>query len=307
MEKIIRVKPYIPQADKKLILDAWKDILDTGMFIEGKYVSQFERQFADYCGTKFAIATSTGATALEVALRASGIERKKILVPTQTFVASVSAIIRSNNIPVILDIEPLTQGLSLDVITQNIDSDVAGVMLVHMAGFITPEYSSIKSLCDRKKILLFEDASHAVGASIDGLKAGNLGQAGCFSLFSTKIITTGEGGMITTNDADFAVRCRIIKNHGCERNYGIVKGIDYGVNCSYASSNYRMPELAAVLGTFQITRVDEFVSARNVLAERYAEQIINSKITLPKIPSNIVMTWWQYIIVVDNIDSWKRE
>jgi dTDP-4-amino-4,6-dideoxygalactose transaminase len=307
MNKIIRVKPCIPAEDKPLILAAWKDILDTGMFIEGKYVSDFEKKFAAYCGTKYAIATSSGATALEVALRASGIEGKKILVPTQTFVASVSAIIRSGNIPVILDIDPLTQGLSFDLIKSHLDSDVAGVMLVHMAGFITPEYQAIKNLLDYRKVLLFEDASHAVGASIDGTKAGNLGFAGCFSLFSTKIITTGEGGVITTNDDDFAARCRVIKNHGSVRNEGEFKGLDYGVTCNYASSNYRMPEFAAALGVEQVKHIDEFVSRRNTLANRYWDKITNPKVSVMEVPKNIVMTWWQYIIVIEGITVNQRE
>jgi perosamine synthetase len=203
MKQLYRAKPFFPQEDHGYILDSWKEILDTGMFIQGKYVSEFEKEFASYCGTKHAIATNSGATALEVALRASKIEGKKILVPTQTFVASVSAIIRSNNIPVITDVNPQTQCLDLENIKKNLDKDVIGVMLVHMAGLITPDYFELKKFCDENNLIIFEDASHAVGASIDGIKAGNLGLAGCFSLFATKIITSGEGGMITTNDDEF--------------------------------------------------------------------------------------------------------
>ena len=146
MKQLYRAKPFFPQEDHGYILDSWKEILDTGMFIQGKYVNEFEKEFALYCGTKYAIATNSGATALEVALRASGIEGKKILVPTQTFVASVSAIIRSNNIPVITDVNPKTQCLDLENIKKNLDKDVIGVMLVHMAGLITPDYFELKEL-----------------------------------------------------------------------------------------------------------------------------------------------------------------
>jgi perosamine synthetase len=300
MKNLYRSKPYIPKEDHPFILKSWEEILNNGMFIQGKYVSQFEKEFAEYCNTKYAIATNSGATALEVAIRATGIENKKIIVPTQTFVASVSAIIRSNNIPVIVDIDPTTQCLNLEIIKNNLDKDVIGIMLVHMAGLITPDYYNIKKFCEEKNLLLFEDASHAVGASIDGIKAGNLGLAGCFSLFATKIITTGEGGIITTNNYDFSEKCRIIRNHGTVRNQ-IPKGyegVDYGVNCTYASSNYRMPEISAVIGISQIKRIDEFVEKRNLLANRYNEKIINPKILTPKIPKNIKMTWWQYIVVL---------
>lgn len=298
MNNLHRAKPFFPEQDHGYIMDAWKQILESGMFIQGKYVLEFEKLFAKYCGTEFAIATNSGATALEVALRATGIEGKKFLVPTQTFVASVSAIVRSNNIPIITDINPDTQCLDLDIIKASIDKDTAGIMWVHMAGMIAPDYHEIKAYCDENGLILLEDASHAVGASIDGIKAGNLGLAGCFSLFATKIITSGEGGMITTNDAEFAERCRVLRNHGSVRNDSPVAGLDYGVTCSVASSNYRMPEMAAVVGITQVKRVDEFITKRNEIAQRYAEKLDSSKVDILKVPSNQVMTWWQYIVVL---------
>lgn len=296
MNKLLRSKPYIPDSDVPEIMHQLEEVIRSGMFIQGKYVSKLEKMFAEYCGTKYAVATNSGATALEVALRAIGVEGKKIIVPTQTFVASVSAIVRSNNIPVIVDVEEDTQSLSARIIRENVNNDVFAVMWIHMAGFISPDYYNIKKLCDSLGILLIEDASHAVGASIDGTKAGNLGFAGCFSLFATKIITSGEGGIITTNDHAFAEECKVIRNHGCIRNPAPYEGIDFGVNCTYASSNYRMPELSAVVGVSQVPRIDEFVAKRNVLANAYDLYITNPKVTKPKIPSNTVMTWWQYII-----------
>jgi perosamine synthetase len=296
MNKLLRSKPYIPEETIPSIMRNLEEVIRSGMFIQGKYVSQLEKMFAEYCGTKYAVATNSGATALEVALRATGVEGKKIIVPTQTFVASVSAIVRSNNIPVIVDVEEDTQSLSARIIRENVDNDVFAVMWIHMAGFISPDYYNIKKLCDSLGILLIEDASHAVGASIDGIKAGNLGFAGCFSLFATKIITSGEGGIITTNDHQFAEECKVIRNHGCVRNPAPYEGIDFGVNCTYASSNYRMPELSAVVGVSQVPMIDQFVLKRNCLATAYDLYITNPKVTKPKIPSNTVMTWWQYII-----------
>lgn len=296
MKPLLRAKPYIPEDDIPSIVQHLESVIRSGMFIQGKYVSELEKKFAEYCGTKFAVATNSGATALEVALRATGVVGKRVIVPTQTFVASVSAIVRSDNIPVIVDVEEDTQSLSERIIRENLTDDVFAVMWIHMAGFITSDYYNIKKLCDERGILLIEDASHAVGASIDGIKAGNLGFAGCFSLFATKIITSGEGGIITTNDKDFAEKCKIIRNHGSVRNTAPYEGIDFGVNCTYASSNYRMPELSAVVGVSQVNRIDEFVSKRNDLAKAYDFYITNPKITKPKIPDNVIMTWWQYIV-----------
>jgi perosamine synthetase len=305
-KKLYRAKPFFPQEDKELIKQQWSDILDTGMFIQGKHVSQFEKEFANYCGTKYAVATSSGAASLEVALRATGIENKKFLVPTQTFVASVSAIIRSNNIPIITDIDYDTQCLNLDIIKANMSDDLAGIMWVHMAGVIPSDYFEIKKYCDENNLIIIEDASHAVGSSVDNIKAGNLGLAGCFSLFATKIVTSGEGGMITTNDSEFIEKCKVIRNHGSVRNESPIPGLDFGVNCIYASSNYRMSEVHAVLGLSQIKRADEFVNKRNILADKYQKTITNNKIITPTIPDNVKITWWQYIIKIKDITREQR-
>ena len=297
-KKLYRAKPFFPEDDKVEILEAWKGILDSGMFIQGKYVEEFEKLFAEYCGTKHAIATNSGATSLEVMLRATGYTNRKILVPTQTFVASVSAIVRSDNTPVIVDVDPTTHLLTLDLIKDNVDNDTLGVMLVHMAGMLPPDYKEIKEYCDKNNLLLFEDASHAIGAYIDSTRAGNLGTAAAFSLFATKIITSGEGGIITTNDDELAKQCRILRNHGSIRRPAIEPGLDYGVSCTIASSNYRMTETAAVVGITQIKRVDEFVDKRNEIADTYKRILNGNILEVPNIPDNMRMTWWQYLVAL---------
>lgn len=296
MKSLARTKPHIPKEDHKEILERISNILDTEMLVQSKYVSEFENMFAEYCGTKYAVTTNSGGTCLEVAMRASGLENKKIIVPTQTYIASVSSIIRSGNIPLIVDIDENTHCLNADIIEKNITDDVGGVMLVHMAGYVTPDYYNIKKLCDKHNILLFEDASHAVGSKIDDIHSGNLGYAGCFSLFATKIITTGEGGIITTNDKDFADRCKILRDHGAIRNPAPISGVDFGVSCKYVSSNYKMTEMTAALGISQLKRANEFVDKRNIINKRYREKIKNPKIKFLDIPDNIVNTWWHYII-----------
>lgn len=300
--KLYRAKPYIPQEDKETILSEWKNILDTGMFIQGKNVEKLETIVAEYCGVKHAIATSSGGTALEVALMATKIKNKKFIVCTQTFVASISAIIRSGNIPVIVDMNEESQGLSADIISKHIDTDTAGVMLVHMAGHITSDYKEIQKLCKQNNLLLIEDAAHAMGASIEGNKAGAISDVGCFSFFPTKIVTTGEGGIITTNDDEIAAQARIVRNHGCVRAEAEIPGLDYGVICTYVSNNFRMQELSAVLGVSQMKRVDEFIDKRNILADRYFSNLKDIKsIICPNEYLTELQThsWWQYMITVN--------
>ena len=301
--KLYRAKPYIPEEDKEFILKGWKNILDTGMFIQGKNVEELEKQVASYCGVKHAIATSSGGTALEVALMATGIKNKKFIVCTQTFVASVSAIVRSGNIPVIVDMDEESQGLSADIISKHIDSNTAGVMLVHMAGHITKDYKEIQTLCKQNNLLLIEDAAHAMGASIEGNKAGAISDVGCFSFFPTKIITTGEGGIITTNNDKIAEQAKIVRNHGCVRAEAKIPGLDYGVNCTYASNNFRMQELSAILGISQMLRVDEFVEKRNILADRYYQNLKDLEtLKCPNeyLSNSQVHSWWQYMVVLSN-------
>ena len=211
--KYHRAKPYIPNSDKGWILEKYKEILDTGGLIQGKYVSEFEDEVKKQVGTKHAIAVSSCGVGLEIALRATGITGKKFIVPTQTFVASVSCIIRSGNIPIVADVDKTTQCLSLDSIKKNMSSDVAGIVLVHMDGLITPEIFEIKQYCKDNDLFFLTDDAHSFGAEIydveamGGLEevvgithAGDVGDVGVFSFYPSKIITTAEGGMITTND-----------------------------------------------------------------------------------------------------------
>ena len=300
--KLYRAKPYIPEEDKEFILSGWKNILDSGMFIQGKNVELLEEKIANYCGVKHAIATSSGGTALEVALMSTGIKNKEFIVCTQTFVASISAIIRSGNTPVIVDMDEKSQNLSSSIIKKHINENTAGVMIVHMGGHITEDYNEIQNICKQNNLLLVEDAAHAMGASIDNKKAGSISDIGCFSFFPTKIITTGEGGVITTNDDKIAEQARIVRNHGCVRAEAEIPGLDYGVKCTYASNNFRMQELSAVLGISQMDRVDEFVSKRKLLADRYFLNLKSLKdIICPNVylSKTQVHSWWQYIIVID--------
>ena len=139
MNTIYRTKPYIPDGDKDWILNRYRDILDTGGLIQGKYVAEFENEVKERVKVGNAVATTSCGTGLETVLIASEIRNKKFIVPTQTFAASVNCIIRSGNEPLIVDVDSRTQCLSLDIIKENLTDDVGGIVLVHMSGLITPD------------------------------------------------------------------------------------------------------------------------------------------------------------------------
>ena len=304
--KYFRAKPYIPDSDKDWILEKYREILDTRGLIQGKYVSQFEEEVKKYVGTKHAIAVSSCGVGLEITLRATGITGRKFIVPTQTYPASVSCIIRSGNIPIVADVDERTQCLSLDIIKQNMSDDVCGVVHVHMAGLITPEMSDIKEYCEDNGLFLLTDDAHSFGSQLydinkdHKMSAGDIGNAGVFSFYPSKIITTGEGGMITTNDDELADRLRILRSHGVVGNDVEVDGLDYGVRCEIPSSNYRMAEFNAVLGLSQIKHIDEWIKRRNEISELYKKNLEDVEwLELPLYDELIRQTWWQYIVKLD--------
>ena len=304
--KYFRAKPYIPDSDKGWILEKYREILDTRGLIQGKYVSQFEEEVKKYIGTRHAIAVSSCGVGLEITLRATGITGRKFIVPTQTYPASVSCIIRSGNIPIVVDVDERTQCLSLDIIKQNMSDDVCGVVHVHMTGLITPEMSDIKKYCQDNGLFLLTDDAHSFGAQLYDINkdrkmsAGDIGNAGVFSFYPSKIITTGEGGMITTNDDELADRLRILRSHGVVNNDVEVDGLDYGVRCEIPSSNYRMVEFNAVLGLSQIKHIDEWIKRRNKISELYKKNLKDVEwLGLPLYDELIRQTWWQYIVKLD--------
>jgi dTDP-4-amino-4,6-dideoxygalactose transaminase len=299
--KYSRAKPYFSVRDKTDIIKKIGSVLSTGMLTQGKYVEEFENQFALKIGTKYAIATSSCTSALEVAIRSLGIKNKKILVPTQTFVASVNAIILSGNIPVILDIdEAMCISAEQTIEYINTKSNIGAVMWVHMAGLISPKFEKIKSICSERGIYIIEDAAHAHGASLNHIKAGNLGDAGCFSFYPTKLMATGEGGMITTNNEKVDREARILRSHGTIRHEEKIKGLDYGVDALYVSQNFRMTEISAILGLSQLRHLNAFVAKRNYIADRYRKGLTKVK-EIKFLPQykEAVYSYWNFYCILD--------
>ena len=308
--KLHRTKPYIPNSTKDLILNKYREILDTGRLIQGKYVSEFEDAVKLLSRVDNAVATTSCGAGLETVLIASEIRNKKFIVPTQTFAASVNCIIRSGNEPLIVDVDEVTQCLSIDIIKDNFSDDVGGVVLVHMSGLITPDIIQIENFCKENNLFLLTDDAHSYGASYydvyrDEVRyAGSFGNAGVFSFYPSKIITTAEGGMITTNDDELAERCRVVRNHGTRRNDGEHQGLDYGYTCDMPSNNYRMSEFHAVLGLYQNKYLTDFLVRRNEISDIYNERLKDIKwLKTPLVDDFVYQTWWQYIVrIIDGRD-----
>lgn len=295
MRKIVRAQPFFSERDIANILTLTEQILRSGRLTDGPLVAEFERRFAEYVGVCHAVAVNSGTAALEIALRCVGVQGHEVIVPTETFVASVNSVILAGGWPVFAEIRPDTLCLDPADVAQRITDRTAAVIVVHMAGLIPPDLDMLSRLCRGHNLALIEDAAHAHGASIHGRKAGSLGRIGCFSFYPTKVITTGEGGMLTTDDDDVAQMARSYRNHGANPN-----GTDY----VRVSTNWRLPEVSAAIGLTQLEHLDEFVERRNQIAQFYdaALSCVPGIEPLPRYP-HIRHSYWNYIITLaEDID-----
>jgi perosamine synthetase len=262
MNEIRGAQPRFENIDR--ILEDIKGVLNSGGLTQGPHLERFEQNFAKLVGVKHAAGVSTGGAGLECILRAIGIEGKEVIVPTDTFVASAFAVLRSGGVPVLADVDRSTLCLSVSTVENLITEKTAAVMIVHMFGLMSPEITSLRKLCEDKGIALIEDAAHAHGASFRGEAAGSLGDAAAFSMYATKIITTGEGGVVTTNNNGIFERVCSLRNYGKR-----LGGNDF----DNVSSNERLAEIPSIIGVHQLKTLEQNIARRNVIANRYLSQL----------------------------------
>lgn len=281
-------KPYIPADDIENIISDIKISLENGELTFGNAVEKFETAFANYVGTKFAVTVNSGTAALEASLRYYDVAGYEVIVPTNTFVASANAVIFAGGTPVLVDIDETNLCASFDDIKNKITSKTKGIILVHACGYIPPYIYELKAFCKENNLFLMEDAAHAHGAAINGQKAGSLGDVGCFSFFPTKPMTTGEGGIVTTDDESLAVHVKELRHHG-QRN-GLMEHLGY---------NWRMPTINSIIGSYQLNRLDEFITRRNQIANMYNESLRScTDIKLIQVNDNIVHSYYKYPIII---------
>ena len=280
------------EEDIDFIKDGLSDIVSSGFLTMSKYTSQFEEMFAEFTDASFAISCSNGTSALELILRGLGIEGRSVIVPTNTFLATAFAVMHSGNRVIFADSEPETLCLDVDDVRRRITDDTAAVILVHIGGIITPAIDELQRLCTEKGIYLIEDAAHAHGCAVDGRQAGTLGIAGGFSFFPTKVLTTGEGGVVTTNDEELAQRMRMIRNHG--------KNPALGNRMSEVGYNYRLSEITALLGVRQMQKAQAVIEERRRVAAFYDTALKGIAGLRPlTLPETVFSTYYKYIAYLD--------
>ncbi len=278
----------------KTITSGLEEIMRTGFISMGRNAAEFERQWAEYCGVKYALGTANGTCSLEIILRAIDVKGRTVIVPSHTFIATAVAAIHAGAKVIFADCQRENFQMDPEDLRRKIRPDTKAVVLVHMSGIISPHLEEIKSICAQHGVALVEDAAHAHGATIDGRKAGSLGLAGSFSFFSTKVLTTAEGGMITTDDETIFKRAQAFRDHG---RFGKEPNVhdDLGYN-------WRPSELNAVLGLAQMKRADEILRRRRQIAHAYDEKLKARQIpgiSRLEIPDRIQSSYYKYVVYLD--------
>jgi len=283
-------QPYMGEREKKYVNEALDANAISGVF--GGFIDRFEADFAKFCDSKYAVSCSNGTTALHLAMAAAGVKKgDEVLVSTLTNMASFFAVLYLNAKPVPVDIDLQTLTMDPADLARKITKKSKAIMVVHLFGHPT-DMDPINKLAADHNLLVFEDCAEAHGATYKGRKVGSLGNAGCFSFFANKILTTGEGGMITTDDAEIAKKSRSLK------------ALAFGTSNKFMHQdigfNYRMTNLQAAVGCGQMDYADELVEKRRQIAQFYSKRFeqYQDYLCLPMEMDYAKSSYWMYHLVL---------
>jgi perosamine synthetase len=284
-------RPYFSDKDIEEINRRTKRILKSGWLTSGPTVKEFENFFTNFIGTKYAIAVNSCTAALHIGLLTLKIKSgDEVIVPANTFVATANAVLYVGAKPVFADSDPNTFNISPTEVQNKISTKTRAIIVVHLAG--NPcDMAEIMKIADDKNIPVIEDCAHALGSKYRGKSCGGIGKIGCFSFYPTKIITTSEGGVITTNSDVIAEKARQIRNHG-RASFGPSEITELGFN-------YRLSEIHAALGLSQIKHIHSFIRQRNKIAEAYNRELRKIKWLQPqRVNEGNFCSYYAYILKV---------
>lgn len=287
-------EPLLDGNEKKYLIDC----IETGWISsEGPYIKQFEEQFAARVERQYGIAVSNGSVALDAAIAALGIgQGDEVILPTFTIISCAAAIVRAGAIPVVVDCDPDTWNIDVNQIEEKITPRTKAIMIVHIYG-LPVDMNPILALADKYGLRIIEDAAEMHGQTYRGQPCGSFGAISTFSFYPNKHITTGEGGMIVTDDPVLAERCRSLRNLCFQPQKRFVH--------EELGWNFRMTNLQAALGVAQLERLDEFVDRKRQMGQRYSQLLAN----LPDLQLPLATTeyadniYWVYgLVLKDGVD-----
>ncbi len=279
-------------------ISAVTKVLRSKWIREGEKVKEFEEKFSEYIGSKYAVAVSSGTAALHTAYATCGIrEGEEVIVPSFTHISTVNAVLYIGAIPVFAEIDPNTYTIHPNDVENKITNKARAIIVVHWAGH-PADMETLVDIAKRHNLIVIEDACQATGALYHSKKVGSFGDTACFSFYPSKIITTGEGGMIVTNSKEIAEKAKLFRNYGqsWERRF----------THTILGYNYRMTELQAAMGIVQLDRIEDTIKRKNEVAFRLSDQLQKIKgISPPVLRNDIRHTFMHYMIKVNEKDFGK--
>ncbi len=262
----------------------------------GEFIIKFENRFAKYCGTKFSASCSNGTTALHLALKAFGVkEGDEVIVPNVTFIATANAVSYCNAKPVFVDIEENSWCIDPKKIEEKITKKTKGIIAVHLYGMPAP-MDEIKEIAEKNGLFVLEDGAEAIGAEYKGKRVGSLGDAAVFSFYGNKVITSGEGGMILSDNKELIEKIKILRDHGMNRNKKFWHEV--------IGFNYRMTNMQAALGLAQLENIDNILEKKMAVVKEYDNCFReNEKIGLQPNIEDRRKICWLYTILIENLGT----
>lgn len=281
--------PYFPAEEQEWLTNELHEIMN-GQLAMGPRVLRFEKEFAAYCDAPYGIVFPSCTSSMEAALIALGVgPGDEVLVPVETFIATGMVVSLVGARPVFTEISPATFSMDFDDAWSRLTDRTRGAIVVHFGGFISPDLPAFVQKMHDSGRFVIEDAAHAPGAELNGKRAGSLADAGCFSFYPTKIMTTGEGGMLVTHREDVAKTARSLQNRGRDMNNPLESYILPG-------RNNRFTEIAAAMGLSQLRCLPEFLSTRRRIAAVYDELLLESELFVPLIAADkSAPAYWRYV------------
>jgi len=285
-EKMIPiVKPVIGSDE----IQAVAEVLKSGMLAQGKVVEDFENAFAEYVGVENAVAVGNGTISLDIALKSLDVKQgDEVIVPSFTFISTANAVLFQGAKPVFADVDARTFNINPKDVVEKITDKTKAIIGVHLFGHPF-DVREMEDICEEHNIHLIEDCAQAHGAEYEGKKVGGFGIAGCFSFHATKNMTTGEGGMITTEGNEIANLCRLLRSHGESQKY-------FHTMLGY---NYRMMDIQAAIGLTQLNKLDKFNEMRIKNAEYFNRGLKISGLNTPYKKKGVKHVYHQYAVTIE--------
>ncbi|MGB9713430.1 MAG: DegT/DnrJ/EryC1/StrS family aminotransferase [Candidatus Bathyarchaeales archaeon] len=290
--------PQIGEEEIEAVTKVLKSGILTHGLGAGPMVKQFETEFANFVKAKYAVAVNSGTAALHSALMAVGVGKgDEVILPSFTFVATAEAVVLVGAKPVFVDIDPETYNISPELVEKAVTKKTKAIIPVDLYG-LSANMKPIREIADKHGLLVIEDAAQAHGATYNDKPPGAFADIACWSFYASKNMTTGEGGMVTTNNDEIAEKLRLIRNHGEKDKY-------VSVSVGY---NYRMPEIEAAIGCVQLKKLPAFLAKRRENAKKLTEKLGKAKkLKLPNEPKGYTHSWYLYTVRVRDAEKTQRD